>query len=157
MFKVLDQGVRKPILTYHNLPYILNLPLRLRNRILPPLRRSSILHQHLPQPSIKRRAPIRRQCLKVRPLRIILREEPLLHLHQISKRHPLSDARPADNEECEVCGCELGVVFGTERDVVDEVCLVREGELAGLVVLYFGKDDGGEVCDGGRGSGGVFG
>jgi len=71
----------------HNIPHIVNLMLRIPNRVLLARIRRAIANHDRLESSIKRRTPVTREVRKVRRVRRVLLEKLLLNLHQIPKRY----------------------------------------------------------------------
>jgi len=91
---------------------------------------------------VERRAPVRRQTREIRRSGRILLQKFISDADEEAKGDAPSERGVGDDEVGEAAGAGVGrVLGGCGGDVVDEVLAVGEGELFGLVVLNFGKNE----------------
>jgi hypothetical protein len=113
----------------HNAPHIINLSLRIRNRVLLAALRRAILHHQLFQLRIKTPRPITLHTCEVIALDGEVLQEALSDLDEEAEGDASSHRRVRDYEIGEAAGGGVrgGVLGGRGGDVVDIVVIVRVG------------------------------
>lgn len=141
----------------HDSPHIVNLPLRITNRIALSATRASVFHHQILQLAVEASGAIVGHVTVVGAFGELL-EEALADLEEVAEGHATAEGGIGHDKESQAaCAGLIWVFRGRLGDVVDLMLAMGVGELLRRRVLDLGEDEGGERRGLRGGGGGTFG